>query len=238
MRESLSLKIYHDIYDKIKSHFYKQGEQLPTEHVLKTEYNVSLTPIRQALGTLETEGIIIRKPGKGTFVAKTINKESMSAMGGFGIHVIECGHNLTCRTIKCERILLTAAMADYLSLPVHTPVTLISRVRFFKEQPIFFLNHYIPDLDPAIVNSAGHISFMREFLKSQGFAVAYVSEKIKAIVTDDNLGNILKLPMGYPLLKINRISYNENYKPLVYEEYYVNSDTWDYQIQFNAERSP
>jgi GntR family transcriptional regulator len=235
MRETLSLKIYNDIYDKIKSCFYKPDEQLPTENALKDEYRVSLAPIRQALGTLETEGLIIRKPGKGTFVAKAIQKESMVAMGGFGLHFIKCKHALTCRMIECEKVPLTPAIADSLHLPAGTIVTRVSRVRLVKKEPIFLLNHYIPGLDPDIVRAAGPILSMREFLKDQGFDTAYVLEKIKAIVTDDQLSKLFKLPVNYPLLKIKRLSYDKNYKPLCYGEYYVKSDTWDYQIQFNTD---
>ena len=49
MRQTLNLKIYQDLYNKIRSHFYKPGEQLPTESSLAAAYNTSLSPIRQAL---------------------------------------------------------------------------------------------------------------------------------------------------------------------------------------------
>ena len=34
MRQTLNFKIYQDLYNKIRSHFYKPGEQLPTESAL------------------------------------------------------------------------------------------------------------------------------------------------------------------------------------------------------------
>lgn len=235
MRESISLKIYNELYAKIKSHFYKPGEKLPTENELKNEYKVSLTPIRQALGSLESDGLIIRQPGKGTFVTQNIKKENMNAMGGFGIHFSKYSRNLVCHTVHCEKALPTEAMAEGLEITADTPVTHISRIRFVKEAPVFYLNHYIPHLDPALISSVGDITSMREFLHTLGYDVAYVSEKIKATVTDDKLSIVFKLPLKYPLLKINRISYNKQYTPLFYEEYFVNSDLWDYQIQFNAD---
>ena len=54
MRQTLNFKIYQDLYNKIRSHFYKPGEQLPTESALAERYNTSLSPIRQALGKLES----------------------------------------------------------------------------------------------------------------------------------------------------------------------------------------
>lgn len=234
MRESISLKIYNELYAKIKSHFYKPGEKLPTESELRLEYNVSLTPIRQALGSLENDGLISRQPGKGTFVTKTIKKENMNAMGGFGIHFSQYAQSLTCKTVKCEKIVLTDAVAAYLTLPRNTTATWISRVRLVKNTPVFFLNHYIPNCEPDVFASKVILS-MREFLKGLGFDVSYVSEKIKATLADDRLSPIFQVPINHPLLKINRISYDQHYSPLFYEEYFVNSELWDYQIQFNAE---
>ena len=44
MRQTLNFKIYQDLYNKIRSHFYKPGEQLPTESALAERYSTSLSP--------------------------------------------------------------------------------------------------------------------------------------------------------------------------------------------------
>lgn len=89
MRQTLNFKIYQDLYNKIRSHFYKPGEQLPTESALAERYSTSLSPIRQALGKLESEQLIIRMPGKGTFVSSSLPWENMLLMSGFGVHFID-----------------------------------------------------------------------------------------------------------------------------------------------------
>lgn len=43
MRQTLNFKIYQDLYNKIRSHFYKPGEQLPTESALAERYSTSLS---------------------------------------------------------------------------------------------------------------------------------------------------------------------------------------------------
>lgn len=44
MRQTLNLKIYQDLYNKIRSHFYKPGEQLPTESALAERYSTAFLP--------------------------------------------------------------------------------------------------------------------------------------------------------------------------------------------------
>lgn len=64
--------IYHQlkiiIQEQIGSGVWGPGDRLPTEHELCQMYNISRSPVRQALKELEYEGVILRCPGLGTFV--------------------------------------------------------------------------------------------------------------------------------------------------------------------------
>jgi len=234
MKESLSLQIYKDLYKKIKCHFYKQGEQLPTEKEFEEQYQVSRAPVRQAMAKLESDGLILRQAGKGTFVSGQGKKDRQTMLGGFGIHFVKHADRLFCKTVKVEAMITDKERHENIGFPDKMPVVLVSRVRFLGHEPIFFLNHYIANFDIEKVKAAGDIQNMRQFLQQHGVDIVYVSEKIKAVITDERLSNIFNVPLGYPLLEINRVSFNANYEQLFYEIYYVNSDTWDYQAHFNA----
>ena len=53
------------------------GDRLPGDHELCNTYNVSRTVVRQALSELETEGVIERVKGRGTFVAQLKTAEHL-----------------------------------------------------------------------------------------------------------------------------------------------------------------
>ncbi len=57
-----------DIYEKIKSGFYKKGDKLLSEHILVEEYGFSRQTIRHSLEILEAQGILDRKRGRGTYI--------------------------------------------------------------------------------------------------------------------------------------------------------------------------
>jgi len=60
---------------RIRSGLWAAGEQLPTLDVLEKEFQVARVTLRQALGLLETEGLIWRQRGRGTFVSDTAGPE-------------------------------------------------------------------------------------------------------------------------------------------------------------------
>ncbi len=68
-RGPIYYQVANRLREKILSGEMKAGSQLPPEEVLRNEYEVSRVTIRAALKKLNTEGLILRVNGKGTFVA-------------------------------------------------------------------------------------------------------------------------------------------------------------------------
>jgi multiple sugar transport system substrate-binding protein len=69
--------IYHQlkmlIQRRIKSGLWGPGDRIPTERELCQMYGISRSPVRQALNQLAQEGLVIRRPGLGTFVANHVS---------------------------------------------------------------------------------------------------------------------------------------------------------------------
>lgn len=74
--DNLFVSIYKDLKLKIQEFEYKPGDRL-SEPSLAKQYNISRTPIKRALGLLESEGIVYVTPSVGTFISK-INTEHLS----------------------------------------------------------------------------------------------------------------------------------------------------------------
>ena len=56
------------IREQIESGVWRPGDRIPTEQELCRIYGISRAPVRQALKELVHEGLLIRRPGAGTFV--------------------------------------------------------------------------------------------------------------------------------------------------------------------------
>lgn len=67
---SLQEQIVADIRRQITDGSLRPGDQLPTKRELAQRWECSLQPVTMALTWLEAEGLVIRRQGKGTFVAE------------------------------------------------------------------------------------------------------------------------------------------------------------------------
>ncbi|MCS7178151.1 MAG: extracellular solute-binding protein [Anaerolineae bacterium] len=67
--------LYHQlktlIREQIESGLWRPGDRIPTEEELCRIYGISRSPVRQALKELVYEGVLVRRPGAGTFVSES-----------------------------------------------------------------------------------------------------------------------------------------------------------------------
>ncbi|MDY6875766.1 MAG: extracellular solute-binding protein [Chloroflexota bacterium] len=75
------IPIYHQlktlIQGQVEGGIWRRGERIPTEQELCQLYDISRSPVRQALNDLANEGILIRRPGRGTFVSNSFPASSL-----------------------------------------------------------------------------------------------------------------------------------------------------------------
>ena len=71
------LQLIEVLKSQITQKVWKPGERMPGEQDLCTDFGVSRTVVRQALGELENNGLIVRHKGPGTFVAEPKISESL-----------------------------------------------------------------------------------------------------------------------------------------------------------------
>ncbi|MBR2281119.1 MAG: GntR family transcriptional regulator [Spirochaetales bacterium] len=67
---SLQFQLRTQLLEKIQSGEWAVGQLIPSERDLCDEYGVSRITVREVLGSLTQSGYLVRKQGKGTFVAE------------------------------------------------------------------------------------------------------------------------------------------------------------------------
>ena len=119
-------QLSNQIRSQIENGDLKDGEKLPKEVDLARIYNISRVPVRQALGLLEKDGLIVRKRGKGTFVK--IQEEDSTAVRLSGILAKIKNKNTTRKILSMNTRVVNKKIADYFSSENNFSLSVFKRV--------------------------------------------------------------------------------------------------------------
>jgi GntR family transcriptional regulator len=86
--EPSAIPLYSQVRERLRERIadgtYAPQARLPSESEIGALLGVSRITVRQALGDLQNEGVIVKVPGKGTFVAETRPSQELARLEGFG----------------------------------------------------------------------------------------------------------------------------------------------------------
>ncbi len=230
MAESLRVLIWKDLLRKIQSGDLSTGERLPTEKELEIIYHASRTPVRQALDKLATEGHIIRRPGRGTYVSNTRPGTPTAALSGFSHYYRNNYRGITAHTLDVRMVVPTHRNADILAMPRNQKTLHLNRVRLINEQPVAYLKSVLaPRFLAEPFEKDREFRSMTAFLLEHFFVrCTHAKEQVDAILPSQEDAEVLQVSRGTPLLQVKRKVYDERGDPILSSRYLVNSAIWKY----------
>ncbi len=204
---------------KIDSRDWTDGNRLPGENELCQEYKVSRTVVRQALLELELAGLIIRHKGRGTFVAASkINESLAQKMTGFYEDMTERGKNQKTKVLVDKTIPVDELMAKKLGLNPGDLVFEIRRLRFVDNDPLVIVSSYLPvTLCPQLANVDLTDRSLYLFLEEEcNVSISRSYRTIEATLANKENADLLDIPIGDPLIRLEAVSYLEDGTPVEY----------------------
>jgi len=220
-----ALATFSPLYQQIKAMLlaslqageWQPGEVIPSEFELAARYEVSQGTVRKAIDELTAQNLLIRKQGKGTFVA-THHEERQQfrflrlAPDGGQAMVLK-NHFLSCKKMKAP-----AFITQVLKIKAGESLIEIERVQTFAGKAIVFEQIWLPSLRFKTLNLATLQAWAGPLyaLYESTFATHMVraEEKIKAVASDAMSAERLNLQLGAPILLVERVSYSYGNKPV------------------------
>lgn len=210
-----------DIKKKINKGIWKVGQCIDSERELSETYNVSRMTVRQALGELVQEGILIREKGKGTFVCepKVRQRDIMS----FSEMAKKSGLSSETKIIEFEKIQTPQEIQEMLPFE---EIFKINRLRIVEGEIIANEIVYIPCdycgyLDKEILKGS-----LYNILKGYGYVIDHSEASIQAIIIDNYYKEIFNINEEVPLIKIFSKNLTVDGKLLFVEESVYRSDKY------------
>ena len=137
LNSDIAIPLYQQLYDllldQIRSGIYPPGTKIPSEEELCKTYDLSRVTVRSALGRLVDDNILVKKHGKGTFVATPIFTESAYAKGSFTRSCQQMGATPSTQVVSRKLVKAGKALAKQLQMEEGAKAICIKRLRCINE---------------------------------------------------------------------------------------------------------
>ncbi len=225
MKKSVATPSFRPLYEQIKilltqslvAGEWKPGEAIPSEIELAARFRVSQGTVRKAIDELASEHILLRRQGKGTFVA---SHNEPSYQYRF-LHVTpDSGEKLLPKNLffDLERGKASDEAARALGLKTGAATLGFKRVMSFAGRPtildeIVFEASQFPGLTLAELEefNGSVYSFYETVF---GVRMIRAEERLRAVAADSFASAHLKVAVGTPLLCVDRIAFTYGDKPV------------------------
>lgn len=218
---------------------WKPGEAIPSEMDLATRYRVSQGTVRKAIDELATSNLVVRRQGKGTFVAthaeQHVQFRFLKLVPDSGTPGSEGPAQR--EIIDCRRTRATADVARALALRTGDAVLQARRVLSFAGTPTILEDIWLPAAPFKGLTAerlAGYHGPMYALFETEfNMRMVRAEEKIRAEAAADGREQLLKVERGTPLLSVERISYTYQNVPMELRRGYYRTDTHHYHNTLN-----
>lgn len=217
---------------------YKSHEQMPSESELTLSFGVSRITVRQALGDLQKEGLIFKIHGKGTYVSQPKAFQNLGKLQGFGEAMASMGYETFSQVVSYKIIPADKTISQKLALDKNEMVSEIRRVRYLNRAPISLDVSYLPKEIGERLNKED-LAYRDIFLileNDYGYSLGQADLQIEAMLADESLGGLLNLEEGSPVLRIERLTFTTDNKPLDFEYLYYRGDAFQYRLSVERGR--
>jgi len=225
MKDISSSANFLPLYDQIKALLtqsliggeWRPGDMIPSEMELAARYKVSQGTVRKAIDSLASENILIRRQGKGTFVA-THNEEGIKLRflrltSADGHKVQPNNELLTCGKSKAD-----ATISKMLAIKTGAALIEIKRLLTFADRPLIYDHIKVPALPFKGLNAVkideNNGSMYRMYETEYGIRMIRAEERLTAVAADQAVAEALQIKLGTPLLSVERVSYTYGDKPM------------------------
>ena len=196
---------------------WKPGEPIPSEGDLARRFGVSQGTVRKAVDEMAAENLLIRRQGKGTFVAT--HHEARAQFRFLRLAADDDRDEKSeSRILDCKRIRASAEIARKLELRAGDGAIVIRRVLSFDRVPTV-LDHIW--LHGAVFKgltaeriAAYHGPLYGLFESEFATPMTHASERIRAALADGVTARTLKVEVGSPLLSVERVSMTYGDRPV------------------------
>lgn len=235
--EPIFRRVWSDLRTQIFGHEFPPGTPLPTESELARKYSVSRQTVRRAFQDLVAEDLVFRVPGRGTFVIPSSERylrqfgsvEDLMALSADSqmmvLHSLAPAVDPTAANrlrLADDRVVTTTFLRLHHGERFsHTAVYLPPPVRAQLGQAEELAS-------PGTVSSVTVIGLLDRALEAP---IRDAEQSITVVIAPTEVAQSLELPVGTPLLRIDRMYFDTKGEPVELAISHFHPDRYSYRVR-------
>ena len=219
------------IVDSLRRAEWGHGGRIPTEPQLAQRYGVSIGTVRKAVDALVVERILLRRPGRGTFVASHMDE---AAFAQFLQMTDAAGRRVVPRAVlrSFANRRAPAEAAARLGLRAGSSVLSIENLRLLQDRPVMLDHIWVPR--PLLAGLrreefAARPGSIYGFYQERGLTVIRIEEELCALAAKPDVAEALGLTDGSPVMLVRRTAFSYGPDPIEFRHRYVPAGTIRYR---------
>lgn len=214
----------------------RPGDRLPSDADLCAEFGVSRMTARNAMERLVEEGLVIRDPGRGSFVAEPPSHRRADSLMSFSREMRRQGRVPSSRLLGCGSRDVGTQEAVELRLATGESVVEVRRIRLADGRPIAVEQAVLAGRTASAVMASDLVDgSLHETLMAAGFIPTKGQATIWAEAASDEDAALLEVPLGSPLLVERRVILDQRGRPLERTESRYAADRYALDVGFSVE---
>jgi GntR family transcriptional regulator len=214
----------------------KPGDALASEPELEKRFNVSRITVRRALDELASEGLIVRRQGRGTFVREQPIAQELTLLLSWSAQMRQMGLEPKSASSELELVDPTREQATWLELPAREKLVRVRRLRLANDEPICIMTNYIPQsLVPGLETRGLVDDSLYATMAAYGVKALRAEDRVEARAATEWEAHMLGIGKWSPLLQVTRLTRDATNKPLYIAVVANRADKYVYTVHFGAQ---
>ncbi|CAM2936613.1 GntR family transcriptional regulator [Salinicoccus roseus] len=232
-----SIPLYVQLKEKIEGKIMDgtYSGKVPSERELMDEFYISRSTVRHAIDALVREGSLVKKPGKGTFVAVKPINDWLGILSSTTETIQNMNMRPGAKLIKSRTLTLPAYLQKITGL---TEAVHIKRIRFADNIPIGIENNYYPvQLGEKIIQYDLNKATLYDLLEKElGIMSIEAAQTIRADQVKKTDAKLLKVPSNTSTLIAERKLVDMRGDFIEYEHAAYRSDMYSFNIKLSRKK--
>lgn len=219
---------------------WQPGAAIPSEMELARRFQVSQGTVRKAIDELVLENMLVRRQGKGTYVATLTDAGTNYRF--LNLLTLDGEKEYpNSEFIGFERGKADATVAKRLGIRAGSALVNLRRVLRFSGEPVIYDDIRLPAAllkGISIAMIEDHVNAHKGTLYSlyetrYQIRITSAQERIRAVAADDATASLLGIAPGTPLLSIERVAFSYGKQPVEWRKSYINTEKHYYFDELN-----